>query len=108
MKKIFSTLIILLCASNAWAGGSGGGVSTGGTRPTPNNFSVNALKKDWVKFNNVDGRKVEFYFKDRANLNSGLYKVDVNEIDARVVEALQRSELNKSWQAIQAGESEQK
>lgn len=105
MKKIFTTVILLFCTANSWASGTGG-IATGGTRPTPSNFSVNTFNKDWVKLNNVEGRKVEFYFKDRANLNSGLYKVDVKEIDPRIVEALQRSELSKSWQPIKVEEAE--
>lgn len=108
MKNFKFILMAFFSFSIAWAGGSGGGATMGdrGTRPTPSSISVNTGNKDWVKFNNIEGRKVEFYFKDRTNVSNGLYKADVNEIDQRVINALKKSQVNRSWQVVPAEEVE--
>lgn len=110
MKSLKFFLIAFFSVSIAWASGStaSGTIGDRGTRPTPNSFSINTGNKDWVKFNNIEGRKVEFYFKDRTNVSNGLYKVDVNEIDQRVIDALKKSQINRSWQVIPAEEVEEK
>lgn len=99
MKMLLCFVTAILVVSNSWAGGAGSS-STGGTRPTPNSLNAKAQASDWVKFNSIEGRKVEFYYKDGEGASSGLYKADVNQINGRVVEALKKSKSNRSWEIV--------
>lgn len=99
MKNIYLILISLFMVSTSLAGGTGS-TSTGGTRPTPNNFSLHLESVEMVKFKNVRGKEVEFYFKDRSRKVPELYQVNIEEIRSRYIEALKKSEAGKSWEIV--------
>ncbi|WP_415063171.1 hypothetical protein [Bdellovibrio sp.] len=102
MKNLYLILVSLFVFSTSLAGGTGS-TSTGGTRPTPNNFSLHLESVEMVKFRNVRGKQVEFYFKDKSRQTPDLYQVNIEEIRGRYIEALKKSEAAKTWEIVPEG-----